>query len=64
MVHTTASPILNENPENWISSIAKYFENPTLQNEEKLQIIDSIASEHDLDLYTSSLLSVSIYQDQ
>lgn len=56
--------ILNENPENWISSIAKYFENPTLQNEEKLQIIDSIASEHDLDLYTSSLLSVSIYQDQ
>ena len=51
--------ISNEPPENWLDSTEKYCENPIDTNENQIQEIQSIALEHGLDAYTSSILRAS-----
>ena len=48
--------IANENPENWKEKIELYTNNPFDHNPEQLSVIESIASEHQINTYLASLL--------
>jgi len=48
--------VSNENPENWISSINKYVDNPHDKNDVMVNSILNISSEHQVDSYLASIL--------
>lgn len=51
--------ILNEKKVNWLSSVAKYVENPVDNNFERIEKIKEIAIQHELDLFLASILAES-----
>jgi hypothetical protein len=51
--------IANENPSKWIESVAKYSENPSDTNQERLKEIYEIAAEHGVDFFLASMLRAS-----
>lgn len=51
--------ILNEEKVNWLSSVAKYVENPVDNNFERIEKIKEIAIQHELDLFLASILAES-----
>lgn len=48
--------ISNENPENWIESVAKYIEKPNDTNKNMVSNILDISAEHQVDAYLASIL--------
>lgn len=48
--------VANENPENWISSISSYLEDPLKENKDRLAEIEKIAIEHQLSEFLAGLL--------
>lgn len=48
--------IANENPENWPAKIEEYIEKPFDQNQEQINNIQEIATEHQVTSYIASLL--------
>lgn len=48
--------IANENPENWIEKIDLYIEKPFDHNKDQTSLIETIASEHQINSYLASLL--------
>lgn len=49
----------NEEPANWVNSIASYCEKPIGSNPDRAKQIDEIAAEHGVDGYLASLLYIS-----
>lgn len=52
--------IANEAPEEWISSIAFYLDNPKDRNKSRVNAVLEISAKHDVDFYMASLLAASI----
>ena len=48
--------ISNENPENWIESVAKYIEKPHDTNKDMVSNVLDISDEHQVDAYLASIL--------
>jgi hypothetical protein len=48
--------ISNENPENWIESVAKYIEKPHDTNKDMVSNVLDISNEHQVDAYLASIL--------
>jgi len=51
--------ILNEEKANWLSTVAKYIENPVDNNFERIEKIKEIGIQHELDLFLASILAES-----
>ena len=51
--------IANEDSENWLDSVQEYCENPTDKKQEKVQEIQEIQAEHQIDAYLASILRAS-----
>jgi hypothetical protein len=56
--------IANENPEDWYDLIDKYLEKPINYNEDRVQEIQSISMEHQVDYYLASILYASKRQKE
>jgi len=52
--------IANEAPEEWLSSIVFYSENPKDRNKSRVNAVLEISAKHDVDFYMASLLAASI----
>lgn len=51
--------ISNNEPENWLSSVEKYVENPINDNQDRLNKIDKISYNHQIDTFLASILASS-----
>lgn len=55
----TSLILANEEPNNWIQSVASYCEKPIDSNPDRVKSIDEIAATHNIDNYLASLLYIS-----
>ena len=55
----TSLILANEEPNNWIQSVASYCEKPIDSNPDRVKAIDEIAATHGIDNYLASLLYTS-----
>ena len=51
--------IANEDPKNWQDSIDKYLEKPVDHNKDRVQEVQAISMEHQVDYYLASILYAS-----
>ena len=51
--------VINEEPENWISSIASYIDAPVDKNQDRVKKVTEIAAKHDIEDYLAGILLIS-----
>ena len=51
--------IANESPEDWFKNVEKYCQNPIDHNENRIQEVQELALEHQIDYYLASILCAS-----
>mgnify|MGYP003632994799 FL=1 len=56
--------IVNETPEKWVKSIAKYCKNPIDHNLERVEEVQNIAATHDINIYLASILASSLKKEK
>jgi len=59
----TDTIVINEVPDNWVKSVAKYCKNPIDHNPERVEKVQSLAREHDLNIYLASILAASLKKE-
>ena len=51
--------VANENPEDWMKSIPSYVKEPCDKNQKKIKEVESVALDHQIDMYLASILTAS-----